>query len=206
MRVLQSCFKRERGFTLLEVLVSLVILVFGLLGIIGMQAFTQVATFESYQRGQALILVQDMADRLATNRGAAGCYAITIDTTTGSPFAGMPATAAAPTCTAAVGTAATRAIADIDLAAWDGALKGAAEQTGGASVGAVLGARGCISYTAATNSYRIAVAWQGMAATVAPTAGDPAATCAKGTGTTYGSEPQRREVSVTVRIANLTGI
>ena len=62
----------QQGFTLLEVLVSLVILVFGLLGLIGMQAYTQVATFESYQRGQALILVQDMADRLSTNCATAG--------------------------------------------------------------------------------------------------------------------------------------
>jgi len=61
----------QLGVTMLEVLVSLVILVFGLLGLIGMQAHTQVATFESYQRGQALILVQDMADRVSTNRGAA---------------------------------------------------------------------------------------------------------------------------------------
>jgi type IV pilus assembly protein PilV len=203
MRVLRSSFRRERGFTLLEVLVSLVILVFGLLGIIGMQAFTQVATFESYQRGQALILVQDMADRLSTNRGAALCYAMTTSATAGTPYFGVSATAGT-TCTAAVGTAATRAIANIDLPAWDAALKGASEQIGTDKVGAVLGARGCITYTAATNSYRVAVAWQGMAATVAPTAGDTAATCAKDAGTTYGSEPQRREVSVIVRIANLT--
>jgi len=39
-----------------------------------------------------------------------------------------------------------------------------------------------------------------MAPTVAPTAGDPAATCGKDL---YGSEPQRREVSTTVRIAIL---
>ena len=200
MRVLQASFKRERGFTLLEVLVSLVILVFGLLGIIGMQAFTQVATFESYQRGQALILVQDMADRIATNRGAAPCYAITTDIVNGAPFAGMPLTAAAPVCAAAVGTTATRAVADADLAAWDGALKGASEQTGGASVGAVLGARGCVSFDAPTNTYRVEVAWQGMAATVAPV--DPLATCGKNQ---YGDERQRREVSVTVRIANLAG-
>jgi type IV pilus assembly protein PilV len=188
----------QQGFTLLEVLVSLVILVFGLLGLIGMQAYTQVATFESYQRGQALILVQDMADRLSTNRGTAGCYAITTNTATGTPYAGIGA--ATPVCGAAVGTTATRAIANADLASWDGALKGASEQAGGASVGAVLGARGCISYDAVTNSYRIAVAWQGMAPTVSPMAGDPLATCATGL---YGSEAQRREVSTIIRIANL---
>ena len=39
--------QRERGFTLLEVLISLVILVFGVLGLVGLQARAQVATFES---------------------------------------------------------------------------------------------------------------------------------------------------------------
>jgi len=191
---------RQRGFTLLEVLVSLVIMVFGLLGLIGLQAFTQVATFESYQRGQALILAQDMADRISTNRGAALCYNLS-SPTTGSPWAGMPAANPVPTCTAAVGTAATRAIANTDLAAWDAALKGAGEVSGGAQVGGILGARGCISYDATTNSYRVAVAWQGMAATVAPNAADANAVCAINQ---YGNDAQRREVSVTVRIASLT--
>ena len=188
---------KSQGFTLLEVLVSLVILVFGLLGLIGMQAYTQVATFESYQRGQALILVQDMADRIQTNRGAALCYSKTTNTTT---YLGVGATVA-PNCTATVGTAATRAVATADLTAWDNALKGAAEVQGGAQVGAILGARGCITYDAVTNSYRVAVAWQGMAPTVAPTAGDPAATCASGAN--YGGATQRREVSTIVRIAVL---
>ena len=192
---------RISGFTLLEVLVSLVILVFGLLGLIGLQAFTQISTFESYQRGQALILAYDMADRISTNRATAGCYAITTDTTNGVPYAGMPASNPTPTCTVPVGTASTRAIANTDLAAWDAALKGAAEVTGGAQVGGLLGARGCVSYDATTNSYRVGVAWQGMAATVAPTAADAAATCGLNQ---YGAEAQRRQVTVIVRIANLS--
>ncbi|MGH6770645.1 MAG: type IV pilus modification protein PilV [Xanthobacteraceae bacterium] len=191
---------RQRGFTLLEVLVSLLILVLGVLGLIGLQAQAQIAMFESYQRGQALILVQDMADRIATNRGTAGCYAITTDTANGTPFLGT-GYAGTPTCTAAVGTAATRAVADADLQAWNSALQGASETASVGQVGAVLGARGCVSFNAATNSYRVALAWQGSAATVAPTAGDAAATCAKDL---YGPDAQRREISVTVRIANLT--
>ncbi|MDH3319246.1 MAG: type IV pilus modification protein PilV [Betaproteobacteria bacterium] len=191
---------RERGFTLLEVLVSLLILVIGLLGLIGLQAQAQIATFESYQRGQALIMVQDMADRIATNRGAANCYVITTDTANGTPYLGT-GYSGTPVCTAAVGTAATRAVADSDLQAWNNALQGAAETSGIGQIGGVLGARGCVSFDAATNSYRVAVAWQGSAATVAPTAGDAAATCGKNL---YGSDAQRREVSVTVRIATLT--
>lgn len=191
---------RERGFTMLEVLVSLVIMVFGLLGLIGLQARAQIATFESYQRGQALIMVQDMADRIATNRGAAGCYAITTDTANGSPYLGS-GYSGTPVCTAAVGTSATRAVADIDLQAWNNALQGSAESSGAAQVGGILGARGCVSFDVATNSYRVAVAWQGMAPTVAPTAGNPNATCGRNL---YGADTQRREVSVIVRIATLS--
>jgi type IV pilus assembly protein PilV len=191
---------RQRGFTLLEVLVSLLILVLGVLGLMGLQAQAQIAMFESYQRGQALILVQDMANRIATNRGTAGCYVVTTDTTNGTPFLGT-GYSGTPTCTAAVGTAATRAVADADLQAWNNALQGASETASVGQVGAILGARGCVSFDAATNSYRVAVAWQGTAPTVAPTAGDPAATCGKDL---YGPDTQRREISVTVRIANLT--
>jgi type IV pilus assembly protein PilV len=191
---------RQRGATLLEALVALVILVFGLLGLIGMQAQSQLATFESYQRGQALILVQDMADRLSTNRKVAGCYIVTTDTTSGTPYLGT-SYAGTPACAGGLGTVAQRAVADADMAAWSDALKGASERAGADRIGGVLGARGCISFNAATNSYRVAVAWQGMAATVAPTAGDAAATCGKDL---YGNEAQRREVNVTIRIANLT--
>ena len=191
---------RIRGFNMLEVLVSLVIVVFGLLGLIGLQARAQVAEFESYQRGQAMILVQDMADRIQTNRKAALCYEVTTNAASGTPYAGT-GVSSAPTCIATTGTASTRAIATADLSAWHDALLGASETLGGSSVGAVLGARGCITYTSATNSYRVAVAWQGMAPTVAPTAGDTAATCGKDL---YGTETQRREVSTTVRIAVLS--
>jgi type IV pilus assembly protein PilV len=58
-----------------------------------------------------------------------------------------------------------------------------------------LGARGCISFDAATSTYTVSVAWQGMAATVAPgiACGNDA----------YGQETQRRAVSVTFRPATL---
>ncbi|MEX2240117.1 MAG: type IV pilus modification protein PilV [Burkholderiales bacterium] len=191
---------RERGFTMLEVLVSLAILVFSLLGLIGLQARAQIATFESYQRGQALILVQDMADRIAVNRGAAGCYAITTDTASGTPYLGT-GYSGTPVCTASVGTAISRAVADADLQAWNSALQGAAETAGADQVGGILGARGCVSFDPLTNSYRVAIAWQGTAETVAPTAGNPAATCASNL---YGPDTQRREVGVIVRIATLS--
>lgn len=188
---------REAGFSMLEVLVSILIMVVGMLGFIGLQARAQVAEVEAYQRGQALILVQDMVDRLNTNRKAAGCYTVTSQSpsiTLGTGFGGTP------TCTASVGTTATRAVASNDLVEWNNALLGTTETLGGNPVGTILGARGCVSYNAATLQYRVAVAWQGLVPTVAPTVANAAATCGLNQ---YGNDAQRREVSATLMIAVL---
>lgn len=190
---------REAGFSMLEVLVSILIMVVGMLGFIGLQARAQVAEVEAYQRGQALILVQDMVDRLNTNRKAAGCYVITTDTAAGSPALGT-GYGGTPACTASVGTTATRAVASNDLVEWHNALLGTTETLGGNPVGTILGARGCVSYDAATLQYRVAVAWQGLVPTVAPTVANAAATCGLNQ---YGNDAQRREVSATLMIAVL---
>ena len=190
----------SRGFTMIEILVSLLLIVFGLLGMLGMQAQSTVAEFESYQRGQAMILAQDMVDRINANRKAAACY----ETPSGEELGSGTAT---PACSAATGTPTTRAMATADLVAWDEALKGAAERKGGSSgsrVGSILFARGCVTLIdAATNTYRVAVAWQGMSATITADSIDANATCGK---TKYGAnDAVRREVGITFRIANLTG-
>jgi type IV pilus assembly protein PilV len=193
--------RQSAGFTMLEVLISLLIIAVGLLGMLGLQAQATVAEFESYQRGQALILVQDMADRINANRGAALCYVVTTDVANGSPQLGS---GTAPTvCTGGFGTTVTRAMADKDLLDWDNALNGAAETKGGANVGGLLGARGCVSQDAVSGNYRVAVAWQGMSPTVAPTAVDASATCGRNQ---YGNDATRREVSVTFRMADLDGV
>lgn len=64
----------QRGTSLIEVLVTLVILTIGLLGLTGLQSRLQVSELEAYQRAQALILLNDMASRVATNRSAAASY------------------------------------------------------------------------------------------------------------------------------------
>src|SRR4051812_23515410 len=66
--------RRQRGATLIEVLVSLIILMIGLLGLVGVMIQSQRAQLESYQRVQALLLVQDMVARVATNVAVADCY------------------------------------------------------------------------------------------------------------------------------------
>src|SRR4026209_1446790 len=53
----------QSGFSLVEILVTLVIVMIGLLGLAGVQMRAHQAEMESYQRAQALVLVADMVDR-----------------------------------------------------------------------------------------------------------------------------------------------
>ena len=64
----------QRGVGLIEVLISLVVIAIGLLGLAALQGKAQKAELESYQRSQALILLQDVAGRLRANRNGKDGY------------------------------------------------------------------------------------------------------------------------------------
>ena len=190
---------------MIEALVSLVIIMFGLLGLAGLQTRMQQAEFESYQRSQALILLYDMIDRINTNRATVPCFVVTTDLVAGANYLGAGAAAPTP---CGYSTTENNAIADIAIAEWDNLLKGSAETKGVNQVGAMIGARGCISYNSATELpdaagapiagtgiFTVAVAWQGTSETIAPTVA-----CANNL---YGTELRRRIVSETLRLANL---
>lgn len=187
--------KRNAGFGMIEVLISMIIILVGLLGLAGLITLGQKAEMESYQRGQALILLKDMEDRINANRKVASCYAITALGAT-TQFLGTGGLLPAA-CT--TGTPQQQATRNADLAAWNDALLGAAEVKGGGNVGAMIGARGCIQQLDSVNNvYLISIAWQGLSSTFAPPDG---LACAKNL---YGADAQRRVVSTTLRIANLS--
>lgn len=176
--------------TLIEVLVTMVILAIGLLGLVGLQARLQVLQIESYQRAQALMLLRDMSNRIANNRNDAAAYA------TVSPVGvGM-------TCPALTGTPSRR---ERDMADWCTALQGASEQTGGGTqVGAMVGGRGCVEDLGG-GQILVTVAWQGMAPLAAP---PDSITCATGAynggaGSVCVDDLCRRVVTNIVRIADL---
>lgn len=183
---------RQGGATLIEVLVALFILMVGLLGLVGVMIQSQRTQLESYQRLQALLLVQDMASRINANQAAALCYenaAVTFGT-------GYTATPDASACASGDVTQKTRVTKD--LVAWNDLLKGSAEVSGGNKVGGILGARGCITRDAATGVFQVSVAWQATDPGGAPPAG---ITCGNDAAN-YGGEAFRRAVSITVLPAN----
>jgi len=147
----------ERGVSMIEVLVALLILTIGLLGVAGIQTQMQTAQLEAYQRSQAIVLVQDMVDRINANRRNAANYV-----TGGTPLGTSNTTACTTTTT----------IAQKDMCEWNELLVGAAETASGSKVGAMNEARGCITLPVATMPRQVivSVVWQGITPTVAPAA------------------------------------
>ena len=173
--------RRFRGYTLIEILVTMVILTFGLLGAAGLQTRMLAEDDESLQRAQAVLLLEDMLNRISANRIAASDYLL----------AGPVGTGETSSC-AASGTLAQR-----DLCEWSEMLRGRGEISGGTRVGAMLSARGCIEEITGTSptTLRVSIAWQGMTRTAAPSLG-----CARDE---YGDDRYRRLVSSRITIGVL---
>lgn len=176
---------QQRGSTMIEVLVSILIMTFGVLGMAGLQAKAQKSEMESYQRQQALILLEDMANRMAANKNETNTVAATYVTST--PL-GTGNTAACP-----VSSSPTRQ--EIDSCEWSTTLQGSSEKKGTSNLGSMINARGCVTEIIPNTEYRIDVVWQGLNPTVAPSS-----SCGQNA---YDSEDTRRVVSSTVRFAFL---
>jgi len=68
---MSTIYRNNKGFTLLETLIALLVLSFGLLGLAGLQLKTLQSSHVSYQRGLANIIAADAVERLWANMGAA---------------------------------------------------------------------------------------------------------------------------------------
>ncbi|UCG98260.1 MAG: type IV pilus modification protein PilV [Burkholderiales bacterium] len=178
--------RSSRGFTLLEVLIAVVVFAFGILGLARMQLKTSLASTEAVQRTQVIQLVQDMVDRIASNRRDADAYVRADEIEASGPV---------EDCTLVAAGAAR------DLCEWTNLLRGAAAADTGTQLGSALGARGCIrpltdgAGTTIERSYVVSVAWQGLVPTAAPDND-----CGQGQ---FDEESKRRVYSFTLRIANL---
>jgi len=197
---------------MLEVLVTIVILAFGMLGLAGLQSKIFTSEMESYQRAQAVVLANDMVERITANRTVDAKYVPTINLGCNPNCAPPPATSIGETtygtATANVGDCVSKTTPTLppgvlrDLCEWSNTLKGAAETSGASKVGGMVGALGCITQIQAKDEtlgvckpsiYMVSVAWQGLNATSIPSA-----SCGQGS---FGSDDRfRRVVSARVSI------
>ena len=102
--------QRQRGFTLLEILVALLVLSIGLLGLAGLQTFSLRNNHSALLRSQAVVLAYDALDRMRSNRDQAMLGTGSAYNTTFSQGAGT-----VPNCSS---NCSSIDLADYDLATW----------------------------------------------------------------------------------------
>ena len=155
-------FFYQLGVGLIEVLISIAILAMGLLGLAALQGKSQKAELESFQRTQALLLAEDMAERL---RSAGSAAAPNYEEEVGyqSSFSDMDSCGSS-----------TAAPISRDLSCWHRELL---DSDGDQLVGGLIGGHGCIT-SLGGGLYRVSVSWQGLTP-LATTEPLPADTCGK---------------------------
>jgi len=134
--------RHARGVTLIEVLVTMVIVAVGLLGLAGMQVRGLSIQKDAHGRAIATQLALDIADRMRSNVGAVGSYTFTTAYPTG---AYTPP--AAPDCVTATCTAVQQA--QFDVGEWFGRVRG----------GALPGGWARIEQEAGTPAWKVTLMW-----------------------------------------------
>ncbi|MEG3757922.1 type IV pilus modification protein PilV [Pseudoalteromonas carrageenovora] len=145
--------KTQKGFTLIEVLIAFIILSFGLLGAVALQAKAKQASFDSMQRAAAVALGNDIIQRIRANDTADLVTNYNIDFTSKTPIS------SSTTC---FGSSCSDAqIALLDIEQWKRAIQ-ARKNTGSLDDASV-----CINPSSVAGSggkafnIEVIVSWQG---------------------------------------------
>ena len=150
---------RQRGFSLIEVMVALLVLAIGLLGLAALQTLGLKFNTQSYQRTQAVLNAYDIVDRIRANSGgiAAAVYDnIGID----AAPPGSPPDCGAIACEVSDYDLAAF-LADYDIGQWKASLDELLTQGKGAVCRGVLTAdfTNCAVDPAGDTSFQVGVQW-----------------------------------------------
>lgn len=185
----------SRGFTMIEVLVTFVILAVGVLGVVSLLTSSKTSEYESVQRARAITMADSMLEKIRGNPQAISTtpgYAIgTTNPLDGTVYASEPA----PNCVTASCTPVE--LANHDLWAFEQALIGSSVSVGGADTAGLINPRACIQFAPwgpHTNSGQISILiqWDGLQET-----GDGVPAGVVCGGGAAGTDPNRRSIVVT---------
>ena len=159
--------RAQSGFTLIEALVSAIILSIGILGIVSLLSMSKVSQHEGVQRVRAVSLADDMIERIRRNPAAMAVYDIGLTAPLGNGSSGNEPS---EDCNASACT--TDEMAAHDLWAWERLLDGTSATVtndDGDPVNTVgmRNVRACIEFTADTGKVNtgivdIVLQWQGL--------------------------------------------
>ena len=183
---MQRANQNQRGFSLIEVMVSTMIISVSVLGMAGMQITAKRAGHEAVQRTSATALSTDLIERMRANPTALGDYVT-------SGLGGSSITAEpTPDCSNDTTNACSPAQkAAHDLWEWEQALDGAAETRDESGteifVGGLLNPTACVSES--SGELTISIAWEGYQSISSPGLSG----CGTGLGK-YGVDDAKRQL------------
>jgi len=150
----------QQGFSLLELLVSLVIFSIGLMGIAGLQVMSKQASYESQQRTIASQVAYGMLEDMRTNGSGISVYVAANDLG-GNSLAGLPVVS----CRDVNTPCSPAQKAGSDLRFWENAIDGAQEVGVEGAAGGVVSPTICIDgpLGGVAGMYSVSVAWRGSA-------------------------------------------
>ena len=165
----QQFHSAQRGISLLDAMIAVVIFSVGMLAIAALQTISKTSNFEAIQRSHASSLAYDLLERMRMNSGSNTNYVssttITITDQTYTP------------CSAGCDQA---AMAVNDLYEWKQALLGAAERNpDDSSVGGLVNPTACLDGPSSPpGEYTLTIVWRGQTSITNQSTN----TCGSGTG------------------------
>lgn len=200
--------KNSKGISLIEVLITLLVMSVGMLGVLGLQVNAKRVNYDATQRTLAAGLVQNMVERMRANPGDAGNLSagvaadITLDSyVTPSGGLGGSVIVAEPTACSSSSPCTGQELAARDLWEWEQSIDGVSEtrtdsNNNSLSTGGLVNPTACITHSSGTVT--VTIAWYGSMAMTNP-AGN---TCGVGLSRYDTDDVRRQTFSITTFIDN----
>ncbi len=156
----------QKGFSLIELLVTVVIFSIGLLGAAGLQIVSKRATFAAMQRTTATQVASGLLEDMRANGPALATYVATAQIGQKSIIG-----VSSQDCTNTTKTCTTAEISLRDLNSWETLMDGDMEVSkDGGSVGGLISPAACIAgpVDGSAGIYVVSVAWRGTVAIADP--------------------------------------
>lgn len=145
---------RQQGFTLIEILVAVVVLVVGVLGVVALEVTSKRGTFDALQRSTATSLAEDILERMRANPVAVRSNSY--NATLGAGAVAAPAT----DCLGVNANCNPAQLASFDLYQFEQRLLGEDADADGAAVGGLVEPTVCVNHT--TGMVTVVVVWRGQ--------------------------------------------
>lgn len=157
-RISRPPFGSQRGVTLIEVLISVVVLALGVLSLVALQLVSKRNNADAEARSLAAHASSEILERMRMNRSDAALTAYVANAAAGI---GRDQQGGEPNPSCVVGEDCTDTqLADHDIWLFEQLLDGLAEQVGGADTGGLINPTACITGPGTPGVYTVAVVWR----------------------------------------------